>query len=538
MDKRTNDRREPLWIPYSTPPQTRRERLGASIRRYSLYIGVVLAVVLFLGAAAFVFMPETARQVQRRLALNEWVPSSLAEWAPGSAAGDSSMARPTEAASSPGSPYEGEALVSISSQPAGATVLLGRDTLGVTPLRRKTVEAGAQLLSVRMDGYASTDSVMLFRNDRSAMVYVTLQEQEGGTFSSAQPADPPATAGPPPEASNPPSETRSPQTADATRPSAPDQQPAPQDSAPSPNADAGAPTADPPNANPQSAGAQDTANAQQQGASGQQRASGQPPARSGSENGAAQQDAQQAPPSDTAASQPAQTAAGAPAADSDSIVAPDEDSMFFEDESLMRLYRAHMERGNELFDQERYRSARDAFERALAVRPDDASARYRLRKINDILDQAARDRERYAYHRAQGDLLFDQEQYQAAVERYENALRFKPGDPYVTRRLEAARPRARRNAEAARAKDAVRNSVPRRIDTPGQDADGEAPRVDLNAATAAQLQDLPGIGSALAQTIVEDRGERGPFQSVRDLERVPGVEPETAEELASFLFVQ
>lgn len=49
--------------------------------------------------------------------------------------------------------------------------------------------------------------------------------------------------------------------------------------------------------------------------------------------------------------------------------------------------------------------------------------------------------------------------------------------------------------------------------------------IDLNTASAEQLQSLPGIGPATAAAIVDDRARHGPFAAVGDLERVPGIGP-------------
>ena len=58
-----------------------------------------------------------------------------------------------------------------------------------------------------------------------------------------------------------------------------------------------------------------------------------------------------------------------------------------------------------------------------------------------------------------------------------------------------------------------------------------ARRVNLNTATAAELELLPGIGPALAQRIVADREYRGPFRSLNDLDRVSGIGPRLIERL-------
>jgi competence protein ComEA len=47
--------------------------------------------------------------------------------------------------------------------------------------------------------------------------------------------------------------------------------------------------------------------------------------------------------------------------------------------------------------------------------------------------------------------------------------------------------------------------------------------VDLNRATAEELEALPGIGPALAERIVRHRNDRGPFARVEDLADVPGI---------------
>jgi competence ComEA-like helix-hairpin-helix protein len=47
--------------------------------------------------------------------------------------------------------------------------------------------------------------------------------------------------------------------------------------------------------------------------------------------------------------------------------------------------------------------------------------------------------------------------------------------------------------------------------------------VDINRATEDELRSLPGIGGVLASRIVEARERDGPFASLADLRRVPGL---------------
>jgi competence ComEA-like helix-hairpin-helix protein len=61
----------------------------------------------------------------------------------------------------------------------------------------------------------------------------------------------------------------------------------------------------------------------------------------------------------------------------------------------------------------------------------------------------------------------------------------------------------------------------------GQAAD----RIDVNRASAPELERLPGIGPAKAAAIVRWRTEHGPFRSLGELLEVPGIGPATAEKL-------
>ena len=61
--------------------------------------------------------------------------------------------------------------------------------------------------------------------------------------------------------------------------------------------------------------------------------------------------------------------------------------------------------------------------------------------------------------------------------------------------------------------------------------------IDLNRATLAQLEELPGIGPAKARAILEFREKSGPFERVDDLLALPGIGPKRFEKLRPYVTV-
>jgi competence protein ComEA len=107
---------------------------------------------------------------------------------------------------------------------------------------------------------------------------------------------------------------------------------------------------------------------------------------------------------------------------------------------------------------------------------------------------------------------------------------------------------ARRGADlaalnlAAPLADGTQILVPREGEAPaagstGTTAGGPGALVDVNTASATELEALPGIGEVLAATIVAYREEHGPFASVDQLEDVSGIGPSTLEDIRDLVTI-
>jgi len=62
-------------------------------------------------------------------------------------------------------------------------------------------------------------------------------------------------------------------------------------------------------------------------------------------------------------------------------------------------------------------------------------------------------------------------------------------------------------------------------------------KININAATVAELETLPGVGPALAQRIVEYREEHGPFARIEDIKKVSGIGDKMFERIKDLITV-
>ena len=67
--------------------------------------------------------------------------------------------------------------------------------------------------------------------------------------------------------------------------------------------------------------------------------------------------------------------------------------------------------------------------------------------------------------------------------------------------------------------------------------EADIPLVNINTASAEELQALPGIGQVRAESIVADRQANGPFQIPEDITRVSGIGQGTLEAILDYITV-
>lgn len=72
------------------------------------------------------------------------------------------------------------------------------------------------------------------------------------------------------------------------------------------------------------------------------------------------------------------------------------------------------------------------------------------------------------------------------------------------------------------------------IDTVAAPQRTETFQIDINQADLRELTLMPRIGTLTAQRILVDRNQHGPFLSLSDLQRVPGIGPKTVQEISPY----
>ncbi|MCE7974068.1 MAG: helix-hairpin-helix domain-containing protein [Leptolyngbya sp. PLA1] len=107
----------------------------------------------------------------------------------------------------------------------------------------------------------------------------------------------------------------------------------------------------------------------------------------------------------------------------------------------------------------------------------------------------------------------------------------EPRQPALTPPPRVHKPEPAPGAELANVPAQQPNAPP-----PAEVSPGPTPRpLDLNSATQAELELLPGIGPATAKAIIDFRRQLGGFKSVDDLDKVPGIGAKTLNRVRPYL---
>jgi competence protein ComEA len=110
----------------------------------------------------------------------------------------------------------------------------------------------------------------------------------------------------------------------------------------------------------------------------------------------------------------------------------------------------------------------------------------------------------------------------ATVERLRPLVKVTDEEPEVLSKRSGASPAGTRLTSAA----PVSGTKPAKLDRP----------ININQAGAEELSSLPGIGAKRSAAIIAER-DKGRFQSVDDLRRVPGIGKVTLEKLRPYVIV-
>lgn len=84
---------------------------------------------------------------------------------------------------------------------------------------------------------------------------------------------------------------------------------------------------------------------------------------------------------------------------------------------------------------------------------------------------------------------------------------------------------------------AMANDVSSELTTNAEQVNQPVQQININTASQADLETLPGVGPVTAQAIIQFRLENGPFQELNDIQSVSGIGPVTFDKIKSLITI-
>ena len=154
-------------------------------------------------------------------------------------------------------------------------------------------------------------------------------------------------------------------------------------------------------------------------------------------------------------------------------------------------YKAAVANADKLFASSDYSKARDAYNSALVILPDEDYPKQKIKEIDNALKAKDKEKEQqYKTFVKAGDKAYDSESFAPALEQYKNALTIKPTDAYASEKVKTIESILAEQAKTEADKKAKQDLYNKAI----AEADIAFKKPDYNAATTAYqkaLQILP-----------------------------------------------
>ena len=88
-----------------------------------------------------------------------------------------------------------------------------------------------------------------------------------------------------------------------------------------------------------------------------------------------------------------------------------------------------------MMESKEYDKAKEKYNLAIAIRPDEKYPQDKLRKLNPLFSSGKTIQESYNKLIAEADDYFNKQEYEQAKIKYQNALKYKPDESYPVQKL-------------------------------------------------------------------------------------------------------